>query len=164
MLDKRELKAVLAHECSHIKNRDTLIGTIAATIAGVIMYVAFMARWAAIFGGFGRGGDRNGNLFELLALTIITPLIATIIQLTISRTREYMADATGAHSIKDPKGLAMALKKIHSGIALHPLKGANKAGASLFIDNPFRGEAFIKLFSTHPPMEERVKRLNEMKI
>jgi len=160
ILNKDELRGVTAHELSHVKNRDTLIATIAATIAGVIGYVAFMARWAAIFG---RGGRNGGNLAELLVLAILTPLIATIIRLAISRSREYLADHTGANTIKDSKNLASALQKIHAGIAQRPMRGTNKATASLFIDNPFTSGAFFKLFSTHPPMEERVRRLNNMK-
>jgi len=162
ILHKDELRGVTAHELSHVKNRDTLIATIAATIAGVISYVAFMARWAAIFGTGGRDNN-GGGLMQLLVLAILTPLIATIIQLAISRSREYLADATGAETIKDSKALARGLQKIHAGIAQHPMRGGNKATASLFIDNPFTSGAFFKLFSTHPPMEERVKRLNEMK-
>ncbi len=162
LLEKEELKAVIAHEISHIKNRDTLIATIAATIAGVISYIAAMARWAAIFGS---NRDRNdGGMLQLLVLAILTPLIATIIQLAISRSREYLADATGAKIIKNPKALASALHKIETGIMHYPMRFGNRAGASLFIENPFRGEALINLFSTHPPTKERIKRLNEMKI
>jgi len=161
LLSKEELKGVIAHEIAHVKNRDILIATVAATIAGVISYVAFMARWAAIFGGH---RDRNGGgLIQLLALAIVTPIMATIIQLAISRSREYLADSTGARITKDPKSLASALKKIHAGIAHSPMQSGNKATASLFIANPFRSTGMTKWFSTHPPVEERVRRLNEMK-
>ncbi|MBN2420870.1 zinc metalloprotease HtpX [Candidatus Woesearchaeota archaeon] len=160
ILNKDELRGVIAHEISHIKNRDTLIATIAATIAGVIGYIAMMARWGAMFGG---GRDRQGGLLQLLVLAILTPIIATIIQLAISRSREFLADSTGAKTIHDSKSLASALKKIHAGIAHVPMRGGNKATASLFIDNPFRGEALMSLFSTHPDVTSRIKRLNEMK-
>jgi len=160
ILNKDELRGVIAHEMSHVKNRDILIGTIAATIAGVISYVAFMARFAAIFGG-GRGRD-SGQLFELLALAILTPLIATILQLAISRSREYLADATGASIIRDSKSLASALQKLETAGKHTPMKFGNKAASALFITNPFTAKSIFKLFSTHPPMEERVRRLNEM--
>ena len=161
LLSKEELKGVTAHELSHIKNRDTLIATIAATIAGVITYIAFFARFAAIFGGM---RNRNsGNMFELLFLAILTPIIATIIQLAISRSREYLADHSGAKLIKNGNSLANALEKLESSNKRHPMMFGNKATASLFIVNPFSGRNLIKLFSTHPPMNERVKRLKAMK-
>jgi heat shock protein HtpX len=164
LLSDRELKAVIAHEIAHIKNRDTLITTVAATIAGVITYVAMMARWAAIFGGFGGRDDRQGGgLIELLVLAIVTPLVATIIQLAISRQREYLADSSGAGYIKDPDALADALLKIEQGVKAHPMAMGNTATSSLFIANPFRGGALISLFSTHPPMHERVDKLRKMK-
>jgi len=160
LLDEDELKAVIAHEVAHIKNRDTLIITIASTIAGVIAYLASMARWAAIFGGF---GDDKDNGLELLFLAILTPLIATIIQLSISRSREFLADETGAKTIRNPNALADALLKIDSGIKRNPLRFGNRATSSLFIANPFRGRAILNLFSTHPPIEKRVEILRSMK-
>ncbi len=164
LLNDEELKGVIAHEISHIKNRDTLIATIAATIAGVISYIAFMARWAAIFGGMG-GRDRNGsNIFELLALAILTPIMATIIQLAISRSREYLADESAAKTLRNSEGLASALHKLDRGIARCPMRTSNRAAASLFIANPFRGNVLFKLFSTHPPMEERIKRLRSLRL
>lgn len=156
LLNKDELKGVIAHELSHVKNRDTLIATVAATIAGVISYLAFMARWAAIFGGVGRDRD-SGNAFELLALAILTPLIATIIQLAISRGREYLADETGAKTIHNPYALASALQKLHEGVKHNPLRFGNKSAVSLFIVNPFSAKGMMNLFSTHPPMEERIR-------
>ncbi|MBD3249493.1 zinc metalloprotease HtpX [Candidatus Woesearchaeota archaeon] len=166
ILDKEELKGVLAHEMGHVKNRDILISTIAATIAGVISYLAFFARWGAIFGGF--GGDRNdgGNLISLLVLAIITPIIATIIQLAISRSREFLADETGAKIMNDPKPLASALKKLEQSSKMHPLKQTetSKATAHLFIVNPFKGKNVMNLFMTHPTTEARVKRLNNMEV
>ncbi|MBW2978121.1 zinc metalloprotease HtpX [Candidatus Woesearchaeota archaeon] len=162
LLNKDELKGVIAHEMAHIKNRDTLIQAVAATIAGVISYLAFMARWAAIFGGMG-GRDRDGGgMFELLALAIITPLIATILQLAISRSREYLADETGAKTIHNPYNLADALEKLEAGVKRNPLRFGSPSTSSLFIVNPFSGRGFIKWFSTHPPMKERVKRLRQM--
>mgnify|MGYP000302066309 CR=1 FL=1 len=162
ILDKNELKGVLAHELSHITNRDTLITTIAATIAGVISYAAFMARWAAIFGG---GRDRDsGNLLSLLVLAILTPLIATLLQLALSRSREYLADEKGAQISKEPKGLANALLKLEKEARAKPLRFGSPATSSLFIVNPFTAKGFITLLSTHPPTTERVKRLEKMKI
>lgn len=163
LLTKSELKGVIAHEIGHIKNRDILIATIAATIASVISYIAMMARWGAIFGGFG-GRDRDGgNMIELLFLAILTPIIATIIQLAISRSREFLADETSARLTHQPHELASALQKISGGIKHNPLRFGSKSTASLFIMNPFSGRGFIKLFSTHPPMEERVKRLRSFR-
>lgn len=163
LLTKEELKGVIAHEVAHIKNRDILIQTIAATIAGVISYVAMMARWSAIFGGFG-DRDRDGNFLELLLLAIITPLIAMLIQLAISRSREYIADETGARTISNPKSLASALAKLENGIRHDPMHFGSPATSSLFIANPFNAKGFVTLLSTHPPMEERIKRLEAMKV
>ena len=166
LLDAGELRGVLAHEMAHVKNRDILISSIAATIAGVISYIAMMARWAALFGGFGGGRDNDrGNIIELLVLAIIAPIMAMIIQLAISRAREFQADATGARTIKDSVSLASALQKIEKSIHHHPLQqmGTTEATAHLFIENPFKGKNFLNLFSTHPSTEERVKRLKAMK-
>ncbi|MFQ5474821.1 MAG: zinc metalloprotease HtpX [Candidatus Nanoarchaeia archaeon] len=161
LLSKDELRGVIAHEMSHIKNRDVLIQTIAATIAGVISYVAFMARWAAIFGGF--GNDREGGgLLELIVLGIVTPLIAIMIQLAISRSREYLADQTGAKTINNPLALADALEKLESGGKHNPMRMGNQATSALFISNPFRMKGLMSLLSTHPPMKERIKRLRNM--
>lgn len=164
LLTEKEMKAVIAHELAHVKNRDTLIATIAATIAGIIAYVASMARYAALFGGFGRDDRGRSNIFELLALTILTPLIATLIQLAISRAREFMADETGAKTVRDPNALADALLKIDAGVKANPMRLGNEATASLFIANPFRGNALLNLFSTHPPIKERVDKLRKMKV
>jgi heat shock protein HtpX len=164
LLNDDELKGVIAHEIAHVKNRDILISSVAATIAGVISYVAFMARWAAIFGGFG-GRDRDsGNIVSLVVLAIVTPLIATIIQLAISRSREYLADETGARIIHNPFGLASALEKLENDVKKHPMRFGNQSTAHLFIANPFRGQALWKFFSTHPPMQERIKRLKNLRI
>ncbi len=164
LLNKEELKGVLAHEISHVKNRDILVTTIAATVAGVISYVAFMARWAALFGGFG-GRDRNsGNILGLLFLAIVTPIVALILQLAISRAREYLADSTGAAIIKNPKALADALQKLDEGVKHNPMRFGTPATGSLFILNPFSAKGFVTLFSTHPPLRMRIERLNKMKV
>ncbi len=163
LLNKEELKGVLAHELSHIKNRDILIQTVAATIAGVISYLAMMFKWAAIFGGGDR--DRSGSqVFGLLALAIITPLLAMILQLAISRAREYMADESGARLVKNPKALASALAKLNEGVKAKPMRFGSQATSSLFIVNPFSANGIFNLLSTHPPVEERIKRLNQLKI
>jgi heat shock protein HtpX len=161
LLTDKELKGVIAHELAHIKNRDTLISTMAATIAGAIGMIANMVQWAAIFGGFSRDNDNGGNIVGALALAILTPFIAIIIQLAISRSREYYADKTGAEFSSDPNALASALLKLEKGSKQKPLRSDNKTAASLFIVNPFSRKGFINLFSTHPPIEERVKRLRK---
>jgi heat shock protein HtpX len=162
LLTKEELKGVLAHEISHVKNRDILVSTIAATIASVISYIAFMARWAAIFGGM-RGDNDSGNILELLLLAIVAPLAAMIVQLAISRSREYLADERGAKLIGNGKPLASALAKLETASKQLPLgKGAASTG-HLFIIKPFRGAGMMNLFSTHPPHHKRIERLNNMK-
>ncbi len=162
LLSKDELKGVVAHELAHIKNRDTLIQAVAATIAGVIGYIAMMARWGAMFGGFG-GRDRDGGrMFELLALAILMPLIATIVRLALSRTREYLADETGAKTIHNPIALANALQKLEHNVKHNPMGMGNETTSSLFIVNPFSAKSILALLSTHPPTELRVKRLKEM--
>ncbi|MFP4656041.1 MAG: zinc metalloprotease HtpX [Candidatus Woesearchaeota archaeon] len=161
ILSQEELEGVMAHELTHVKNRDTLIATIAATIASIIAYTAMMARWAAIFGGFG-GDDRNGgNGLELIVLAILTPIIATIIQLAISRSREYLADDGAAKISENPKALARALRKISEGVSKRPMKSTEntKTTASLFIINPLKGSGLTNLFSTHPPVDKRIERL-----
>ncbi len=161
ILTERELKGVIAHELAHVKHRDILIASIAAMIAGTITMIAFIARWGAIFGGFGRGKD-SGNIFELLALAIVAPLIAVVIQLAISRSREFLADEDGAKYIKDGKALASALMKLEQNSKQHPLRFGSPSSAHLFIVNPFSGKSLFKFFSTHPPVSERVKRLDKM--
>ena len=162
LLSNSELKGVIAHEISHIKNRDILIATIAATIATVISYVAFMARWAAIFGG-GRSRD-SGKLLSLLVLAILTPLLALIIRMAISRSREYLADETGAKLIGGGEPLANALLKLEENSKTHPLRFGSKTTSSLFITNPFRGRDLFSLFSTHPKVQKRVAKLRAMRI
>jgi heat shock protein HtpX len=167
LMNEEELKGVLAHELSHVKNRDTLVMTIAAAIAGAIAMLARWAQWGLMFGG-GRSDRRSSNaavqVAALLAIAILAPLAAMLIQLAISRTREYGADATGARLTGNPYGLADALQKLDAAVHAHPLEGANPATAHLFIVNPLRGDAIAKLFSTHPPIEERVRRLRSMRL
>ena len=159
-LSERELEGVMAHELTHVKHRDTLIGAVAATIAAAIMMLASMARWGAIFGGFGgRDNDRGGgNLFTLLAMAIVAPLAAGLIQAAISRSREFEADRGGAELAGSPNGLADALRKLDVASKHIPMP-ANPATAHLFIVKPFSGQALANLFSTHPSTEERVARL-----
>jgi heat shock protein HtpX len=162
LLTKDELKGVIAHEISHIKNKDILIQTVAATIAGIISYVAMMVRYAAIFGG--NRDNRNNSGLELLVLAILTPILATLIQLAISRSREYFADESGAKLVKTGQGLASALNKLEKekdNIALKPTSQAQTT-AHMFITNPFRGHSFLSLFMTHPPTSERIKRLKNI--
>jgi len=159
-----ELKGVLAHELSHIKNRDMLVTTIAATIAATISYIASMARFAAIFGGGRNDNNGRSNILSLLLLGILTPIIAMIIQLAISRKREYLADERGAHLLKNGEPLARALEKLELSNKRNPLRFGSPTTSSLFIVNPFSGQAFISLFSTHPPITERCKRLRNLKL
>ncbi|MEM3154707.1 MAG: zinc metalloprotease HtpX [Candidatus Woesearchaeota archaeon] len=161
LLNDHELKGVLAHELSHVKNRDMLVTTIAATLAAVISYLAQMAQFAAIFGGM-RDRDNGGNIIGVLVLAILTPIIAMLLQLAISRSREYLADETGAKTLKDSSGLASALQKLEHGCKVRPMRG-NATTSSLFIVNPFTMRGFVAMFSTHPPTSERVKRLSQMK-
>ncbi|HEY4715562.1 MAG TPA: zinc metalloprotease HtpX [bacterium] len=162
LLDEHELEGVLAHEIAHVKNRDTLISAVAATIAGAIVMIANMVKWAAIFGMGHRDNDRGSNPFALLALAVVAPLAATVVQLAISRTREFKADASGAQIAGSPMGLAGALRKLESASRLVPM-GANPATAHLFIVNPLSGRSFLNLFSTHPPIKERIARLTEIR-
>jgi len=156
-----ELEGVIAHELAHVRNRDILISSVAATIAGAITFLAHMARWGAIFGGYGgreneRGG--SGNIFVVLATAILAPIAAVVIQLAISRSREYGADATGARIAGSPYGLARALEKLDAYSKRIPM-AASPATAHMFIVAPFTGSALMNLFSTHPPIAERVRRL-----
>jgi heat shock protein HtpX len=166
ILNRRELAGVLGHELSHVKNRDILVSTIAATLAGAISYMAQMAQWAMIFGG---GRDREeqggGGILGLIVMMIVAPLAAMLIQMAVSRSREYGADAGGAEITGDPLALASALKKLHMGsqaIPLHTSPATANATAHMFIVNPLTAGGLAALFSTHPPMEERIRRLEAM--
>lgn len=163
LLSTSELKGVIAHEMAHVKHRDTLISTVVGTIAGVIGFVASMARWAAIFGGFGGGRDGDNNIVGLIVLSIVTPIIAILIQMAISRSREYLADEAGAKFIHNPHALADALEKLDANVRNAPLKDVNPSTAHLFIVNPLKSGGLRSLLSTHPPMKERVKRLRNMR-
>lgn len=161
LLDDDELEGVIGHEIAHVKNRDMLIGTIAATFAGAIGILASIARWGAIFGGFSRGDDRNGGIFGLLIAAIVAPLVAVLIQMAISRQREYKADAIGASITGKYNSLASALEKLHRAPVRMNLDD-RPATAHLMIANPLSRKRALALFSTHPPVEERVKRLREL--
>ena len=161
ILNRSEVEGVLAHELAHIKNRDVLIGTIAATLAGAITMMANAFQWMAIF-GFGRDDEGGGNLIVGLIMAIVAPIAAMIIQMAISRSREFTADATGAEIAGTPDGLANALQKLESAAQRIPMQ-VNPATASLFIMNPLSGGGVMKLFSTHPSTQERVARLRNMR-
>ena len=162
LLSEEELKGVLAHELAHVKNRDILIGSIVAAIAGAIMLLANMARWIAIFGGYSRDRNRGGgNIFALLAITIVAPIAALIIQMAISRTREYLADRSGAGFLRTGIPLARALKKLEAQAKNRPI-AANPQSAHMFIVNPLSGKSLLNLFSTHPPIQSRIERLEQL--
>src|SRR5882762_6816333 len=165
IMSEEELEGVLAHELSHVQNRDTLIMAIAATLAGAITYMAHMAQWAMIFGGGRRDSDEEGSggggLVGSLLMIVLAPLAATLIQLAVSRSREFQADATGAQMAGQPWGLAKALEKLEVASKVAPMN-ATPATAHLFIVNPLTGGGWTTLFSTHPPIAERVARLRAM--
>jgi len=161
ILDQDELEAVLAHEITHVMDRDILVSTIAATLAGAITMLAVLARWTALLGGYGGSRDREGGVFGLIALTILAPIAALVIRLAISRTREYMADSGGAKITGKPLALASALQKLELVAARYPLP-ASRSTAHLFIVNPLRTGFMVRLFSTHPPLEKRVAKLRDM--
>lgn len=160
LLDRNELEGVLAHELAHVKNRDILISSVAATLAGAITFLASMARFGAIFGGFGgRDGQRGGSIFELLAMAILAPIAATVIQLAVSRSREYQADDSGSKMVGNPYGLAAALQKLEDYGKRTPPLNVSPSMNHLYISNPLSGRSLMNLFSTHPPLKERVRRL-----
>ncbi len=162
ILSREELSGVIAHELAHIRHRDMLTGTIVATIAGAISMLAQMAQWAMIFGGSRRDDDEGGNPIAALVMMIVAPIAAMLVQMAISRTREYEADKGGAHLAGNPLSLANALLKLEKGNQVIPMGDAKPATAHMFIVNPLHGGGLMKLFSTHPPIAERVKRLQEM--
>ena len=163
LLSEEELEGVMAHELAHVQNRDTLISTIAATFAGAIAMLGNMLQWAAIFGG-GSSEDEEGggSMLGSLALAFIAPVAAMLIQMAVSRSREYLADAAGARICGKPLALANALNKLQIGAQAMPLQEATPATSHMFIVNPLTGASMMKLFSTHPPMEERIARLKAL--
>ncbi len=161
LLDMREVRGVLSHELSHVKHRDTLISAVAATIAGAILVLVRIAQFSALF-GFGGDDDEGGGLIGLLFFIIVGPIAALIIQMAISRSREYYADEEGAKISSDPLALASALSKLDAYSKRIPLTRATETTSHMFIVNPFSGKSMMKLFSTHPPIEERIRRLKEM--
>jgi len=165
LLDERELRGVLGHELQHVYNRDILTASVAAAVAGIITAVAQMAMFAGMFGGFGGGDDEDRpNPIALLVLALLAPMAATVIQLAISRTREYDADEDGARLTGDPLALASALRKLESGVAKAPLQPQQQIvnASHMMIANPFRTQDVSRLFSTHPPMDQRIARLESM--
>ena len=162
VLSPQELKGVIAHELSHIKHRDTLISTVAATIAGAIMFLLRMAQWAWMFGGSRDDDNGGGNILASLLLIVVGPLAAMIIQMAISRSREFMADEEGARISHAPMALADALLKLEAYAHRVPMERATPTTSSFFIVNPLTGKGLLRLFSTHPSTEERVERLRQM--
>lgn len=167
LLSRTELEGVLAHELGHVKNRDVLIGTIAASLAGAITMIANMLQWGLIFGGIGGSDDEGGSgilgLAGTLLMIVLAPIAAMLIQMAISRSREFEADADGARIAGSSAGLAGALLKLERGANQIPMQ-VNPAASHLFIVNPLSGQSMARLFSTHPPIEERVRRLEEMTV
>jgi heat shock protein HtpX len=167
ILNERQLEAVLAHELSHVRNRDVLISTIAAAVAGLVSTIGYVMQWGLIFGGGGRGDDEDrGGALGALAWIIVAPVIALLIQLAISRSRELGADASGATLCGHPGDLASALRRLEDAQEVRPYEFAGPATAHLFIVNPLRGvtATFMNLLSTHPPIEERIRRLEAMRV
>jgi heat shock protein HtpX len=163
ILDDDELEGVLAHELAHVTNRDILISTIAATLAGAITYLAHMAQWAAIFGGGRHDDDDAPSPVVMILMAVVAPIAAMLVQMAVSRSREFQADATGARLAGRTWGLSKALEKLEIAKDAVPMN-ANPATAHLFIVNPLSGQALMRLFSTHPPIEERIARLRAMRV
>ncbi|MBN2428053.1 MAG: zinc metalloprotease HtpX [Deltaproteobacteria bacterium] len=161
ILSREELMGVMAHEMSHVRHRDILIGSVAATIAGAVTYLAHMAQWAAIFG---IGGDDDDNPVALIAMAILAPIAAVLVQTAVSRSREYEADKGGAKLCGNPHYLASALQKLEMANRQRPMPKASEATAHMFIVNPLSGKGVTSLFSTHPPVEERIRRLESMTV
>ena len=162
IVDRRELTGVLAHELSHVRNRDVLVATIAAGIAGVISTLGYVVQWGLLFGGAGGSEDRRDSPLVAVAWVIVAPILALLLQLAISRAREYGADASGARLTDDPDGLADALERLEIATQRRPYALAGPATAHLFIVNPLRGRSILSWLSTHPPIEDRVARLRAM--
>ncbi len=164
LLSFEELSGVLGHELTHVKNRDILIGTIAATFAGAISFLASMARFGALFGGFGDEDEGGGNIFVVLIVSIFASLAALLIQMAISRSREYLADEGGARISGNPRYLANALRKLDAYAKRIPFQSVNPSTSHMFIVNPLKGGGIANLFQTHPPIEERIQRLERMTV
>ncbi|HWI54793.1 MAG TPA: zinc metalloprotease HtpX [Desulfobacteria bacterium] len=163
-LDRDELEGVIAHELAHVKNRDILIGTLAAVMAGVISMMANWAQWALMFGGLGGSDDDEGfNGLAALPVIILAPLAAMLIQMAISRSREFLADSTGAQIAGSSRGLAHALLKLEQGARMRPMD-VPAAASHMFIVNPLSAKRLVNLFSTHPPIAERVRRLSNLNV
>ena len=160
VLSPEELEGVMAHELAHVKNRDILVGTIAATFAGAISILGNMLQWGLML-GMGRDDEDNGagNLIGSLVMALVAPFAALLVQMAVSRSREYLADDTGAKICGRPMALANALRKLHVASQMKPMRGAQPATAHMFIVNPLTGTSLVKWFSTHPPMDERIARL-----
>lgn len=167
MLNDEELSGVIGHELAHIYGRDILIGTVVAMMAGAIMMIADMLKWSLIFGGNNSDEEESSNPLAMvvsIVMMFIAPIAAGIVQMAISRSREYVADERGAQFCGNPRALASALHKIAYGIEEHPMENAKPATAHMFIANPFSSEKIINLFATHPPIEDRINRLNNMQL
>lgn len=162
MLSDEELEGVMAHELAHVRNRDILISTVVATMAGTITFVARMAMYASMFGGGSRDRDNNGGAIAQILLLILAPIAAMLIQFAVSRSREFLADEGGAQISGKPLGLARALRKLHQAVERIPMESVKPNTAHLFIVNPLTGGGLMNLFSTHPPAEERISRLEQM--
>ena len=163
ILSPEELEGVMAHELAHVRNRDILVGTIAATFAGAISMIGSMLQWGALLGAGSRDDEEgSGGLIGSLAMAIIAPIAAMLIQMAVSRSREYLADESGARICGNPLALANALRKLHAASHMLPMTEARPATAHMFIVNPLTGGGLMSLFSTHPPMEERIPRLAGM--
>jgi heat shock protein HtpX len=163
ILNREELSAVLAHEMAHVGNRDTLIMAVVATVAGAISMLALLAQFSAIFGGLFGGREGRDNFVGLLIVAIVMPIAAAVVRAAVSRTREFQADATGAHNCGNPLALASALQKLERGAEVRPMR-VSEGASHLFIVNPLRGASMASLFSTHPPTSDRVRRLTSMDI
>ncbi len=162
ILSTEELEGVMAHELAHVQNRDTLISTIAATFAGAIGMLGSMLQWAAIFGGGNKDDEEGGGMLGGLALAFIAPIAAMLIQMAVSRSREYLADSAGAKICGNPHALASALRKLHQASQVQPMAQATPATSHMFIINPLSGASMMKLFSTHPPVDLRIEKLEKM--
>jgi heat shock protein HtpX len=163
ILSREELEGVIAHELAHVRNRDILVGTIAATFAGAVSMIGSMLQWGALLGAGHRDGEEGaGGLIGSLAMAVIAPIAAMLIQMAVSRSREYLADESGARICGNPLALANALRKLHAASRMLPMTEARPATAHMFIVNPLTGGGLVSLFSTHPPMEERIARLEGM--